>query len=229
MPSLAVGGRRIEYSVVRGRSAHYTYFRFRPDLTLEVAVPTRRRVDVEAEIRAKQRWVLNEAARLASIKPVLGDDYVMYGGVANRLAFVQGANEALAHDPSNSEVTVRAADRRRVREMVRRWFLKETSAYVVRKVSELAPVVGVRPSRVDTREIGKWGYCTVGGRLTFSSQLVALPGRLREYVVLHELTHLAVFDHSQAFRRRLGALCPDRRSLEKELDSYLPYDRFSPP
>jgi predicted metal-dependent hydrolase len=125
-------------------------------------------------------------------------------------------------------VDVYTDDRRRFKELVRRWFLRETSAYVVRRVAELAPRVGAKPARVDVREMGKWGYCTRGGRLSFSWQLIALPERLREYVVLHELTHLLEFNHSIAFRRRLGAVLPDFHDLEGELDLISPYDRFSP-
>ncbi len=229
MPSLLLGGKRIEYSVVRGRSSRYTYFRFKENLTLEVALPRGRKVDVEAEITAKRSWVIKESARIADSKFVLGENHVMYGGLAQKLVFVQGAREELVHDPTLNVVTIFSSERRGIREHVRRWFLKETSTYVVKKVAELAPIMGVRPSKVDVREIGKWGYCTRGGRISFSWQLISLPDRLREYVVIHELAHLAVFNHSAAFRRRLRAACPDFRGREKELDTYLPYSRLGPP
>lgn len=76
---------------------------------------------------------------------------------------------------------------------------------------------------VDVREIGKWGYCTKGGRLTFSWQLIALSERLREYVVLHELTHLREFNHSAAFKDRLQSVCPDFRDRERDLGLVAPY------
>ncbi|MDG6909827.1 MAG: M48 family metallopeptidase, partial [Nitrososphaerota archaeon] len=59
--------------------------------------------------------------------------------------------------------------------------------------------------------------------------LIALSERLREYVVLHELTHLLEFDHSARFRSRLARVCPDFRDREKELDLVAPYDRLAPP
>ncbi len=105
--------------------------------------------------------------------------------------------------------------------------MRESSAYAVRKVSELSPKLGVRPSRVDVREMGKWGYCTREGRLSFSWQLAALPERLREYVVLHELTHLTEFNHSRSFRKKLASVCPDFRDRERELDRVVPYDRLA--
>ncbi len=160
---------------------------------------------------------------------VLTSETVLYRGTALRLTFSEGKGERLSPDPAAGQVLVYARDRRATRELVRRWFLKETSAYAVKRVAELAPVVGAKPSRVDVREIGKWGYCTRDGRISFSWQLIALPESLSEYVILHELTHLQEFNHSAAFRKRLAAVCPDYRVREKELDLVVPYDKLGPP
>ena len=214
MPTVDLGPRRIEYYVVKGTSRRYTYFRFRQDLTLEVVLPQGRSVNAEKAIMNRLGWLRREYDRLASTRHVLGPDEVMFDGRMLRVMFSESPTDSLAPAPSQGIVTLRAADAKRIRELVRRWFLAESSAYVVKKVAEFAPRLGVKPSRVDVREIGKWGYCTRGGRLSFSWQLVALPERLREYVVLHELTHLLHFDHSPAFKRRLASCCPDFRERE---------------
>lgn len=229
MPSFDLGSRRIEYQVVKGESRRYTYFRVRADLTLEVVLPRGRKVDIEKAIAEQSRWLQREYERVARTRSVLAGDEIMYDGMLLKLVFSEVAGDSLVPEPSKGTVTMRAGDAGRVRELVRRWFLAESSAYVVKKVAELAPKMGVRPTRVDVREIGKWGYCTRKGRLSFSWQLIALPERLREYVVLHELTHLVHFDHSPGFKRRLAAVCPDFRQRERDLDLVAPYDRLGLP
>lgn len=227
LPSLELGPKTIEYKVTRGTSRKYTYFRFRPDLTLEVFVPRGRTIDVERELRARSSWISREQHRLSRTRTVLSREEVMFDGNLLRIRPSDGPADGLTPDLARGEVLVHASDPKRVRELVRRWFLRESSAYAVRKVAELAPRVGVKPARVDVREIAKWGYCTRQGRLSFSWQLVALPERLREYVVLHELTHLIEFNHSPDFKRRLSAVCPDFRARERELDLIAPYDRLA--
>ena len=229
LPTVELGSLKIRYALIRGTSRRYTYFRFRPDLTLEVVLPRGRAVDVEKAIMGRSRWLRREYERLSRTRSVLTADEVMFDGRMLKVLFSPGAGDSLVPEPSKGTVTVRASEAGRVRELVRRWFLAESSAYAVKKVAELAPKIGVRPSRVDVREMGKWGYCTRGGRLSFSWQLAALPERLREYVVLHELAHLLHFDHSQAFRRSLASACPDFREREKELDLVSPYDRLALP
>lgn len=229
MPYLDLGPRRVEYEVVRGTSRRYIYFRIRPDLTLEVVLPRRRTVNVEKAIRERSLWLQQEYERMSMTRRVLSKDMVMLGGRLLKVVFQNGLQDSLSPDLDRSIVEVRTDDRRRLKELVRRWFLSESSVYAIHKVGELAPKVGAKPARVDVREIGKWGYCTKDRRLSFSWQLIALPERLREYVILHELIHLLEFNHSAAFRKKLGAVCPDFRDREKELAFVVPYDRLAPP
>lgn len=229
MPSLDLGNRRVEYSIIKGTSRRYTYFRFRPDLTLEVVLPSGRSVDVERAIKGKSLWLRREYERLSKTKNVLSKERVMYDGKILNVVFSAGPVGQPLPDMAKGEVIVDARDSKQLRELVRRWFLRESSAYAVKKVAELAPSLGVKPNRVDVREIGKWGYCTRDGRLSFSWQLIALPERLREYIVLHELTHLLEFNHSPAFKMKLATVCPDFRDRERELDLVAPYDRLAPP
>ena len=196
-------------------------------MTLEVVLPRGRRVDVERAIAERSGWLRRERDRRSKTKTVLDRVLGMIAGKLLRILFSRGLGYSIRPDLSEGTVTFPAGGSEQIRELVRRWLLAESSAYAVRKVAELAPLLGVRPSRVDVREIGKWGYCTRGGRLSFSWQLIALPEKLREYVVLHELTHLVHFDHSKSFKRRLAAVCPDFRERERELDLVAPYDRLA--
>jgi len=223
VPALEIGGKRIEYLVLRGVSRRYTYFRFRSDLTLEVVLPRGRLGDASTAISQRRDWILKKYEEMEKTKRILDDDRVMFDGAFLEIVYEKAYDkEEILPDPPGGRVVVRASERSRVRELVRRWFLRETSRYVVRKLSELAPTLPAAYKRADVREIKNWGYCTRSGRLSFSWQLIALPERLREYVVLHELTHLEEFNHSPAFKRRLAKVCPDYRQRERELDYISP-------
>ncbi len=223
LPALEIGGKRIEYLVLRGTSRRYTYFRFRPDLTLEVVLPRGGRGDAGSAIAQRRQWILEKYEAMQKSKRILDDERVMFDGRLLDILFEEaGDKEELVPDPRRGTVVARASDRSRVAELVRRWFLRESSRYVAAKLSELSPILPAGYRRADVREIRNWGYCTRTGRLSFSWQLIALPERLREYVVFHEVAHLDVFNHSPAFKRRLAQLCPDFLQRERELDLISP-------
>ena len=54
-----------------------------------------------------------------------------------------------------------------------------------------------------------WGSCSSKGNLNFSYKLLFLPPCLRDYVVLHELCHLRVLNHSQVFWDTMAEVMPD--------------------
>lgn len=147
MPALEIGGKRIEYLVLRGTSRRYTYFRFRSDLTLEVVLPRGRLGDASRAITERREWILQKYEEMQRTKRILDDQRVMFDGKFLEISFEQGLEkEEILPDLERGIVVVRASDRSRVKELVRRWFLKETSRYVMKRLADLAP-----PCRPPTR------------------------------------------------------------------------------
>ncbi|MBY0309911.1 M48 family metallopeptidase [Patescibacteria group bacterium] len=62
----------------------------------------------------------------------------------------------------------------------------------------------------DTRR--SWGSCSSKGNLNFNYKLLFLPPCLREYIIIHELCHLRVLNHSVDFWREVESLMPDAKA-----------------
>src|SRR3954452_5057906 len=88
-------------------------------------------------------------------------------------------------------------DPQRVSEADARTAVRELVAMFV---EEEAPRIGVRPSRIQIRDQrSRWGSCSTRGTLSFNWRLVLAPLDVLDYVVVHELCHLRVPNHSRAF------------------------------
>lgn len=62
-----------------------------------------------------------------------------------------------------------------------------------------------------------WGSCSSRGNLNFNYKIVLLPERLADYIVVHELCHLAALNHSTRFWRLVGESLPDYKLLRAQL------------
>jgi predicted metal-dependent hydrolase len=70
--------------------------------------------------------------------------------------------------------------------------------------------IGRKPSRVGVRDTkSRWGSCSAKGALSFSWRLVLMPEAVADYVVAHEVAHLAEMNHGPRFWRLLETLVPD--------------------
>jgi predicted metal-dependent hydrolase len=77
------------------------------------------------------------------------------------------------------------------------------------RLMELAAQHGHIVAGVTVRDQrSRWGSCSPAGRISLNWRLVQVPPLVRDYVLLHELTHLAVSNHSPKFWKALEAVCP---------------------
>jgi predicted metal-dependent hydrolase len=104
---------------------------------------------------------------------------------------------------------------------VERWYRREAAARAAARIDAWAPLVGERPQRLSIRDPrSRWGSCSSRGTLSFSWRLVLAPAEILDYVVVHELCHLAVPNHSAAFWRMVEMHYPHRREAEAWLRRY---------
>ena len=88
-------------------------------------------------------------------------------------------------------------------------------------VNRWAQRMGLEVGRVQFRDMTrKWGSCSSNGNITLNKALFYLPEHLVRYIVVHELVHIIVLDHSPAFWDKLGEYLPDCKTLEQELERY---------
>lgn len=70
--------------------------------------------------------------------------------------------------------------------------------------------LGVRPRRhVKVLDLGfRWGSCSADGQLNFHWRIMQLPPQVIDYIVVHELAHLKIGDHSPEFWAEVGRVMP---------------------
>lgn len=90
-------------------------------------------------------------------------------------------------------------------------FLRESArAACAGGVTRQAARLGRVPGRISLRDPrSRWGSCTSRGDLMFSWRLAMAPVRVLDYVVAHEVAHLAELNHSARFWAVVADLCPD--------------------
>jgi predicted metal-dependent hydrolase len=80
--------------------------------------------------------------------------------------------------------------------------------------------IGVKLCQIHVRDMrSKWASMSTAGRLTLNTDLLCVTKDLGEFVIIHELVHLLVPNHSGLFKSYMRAYCPDWERRDRELQS----------
>lgn len=98
----------------------------------------------------------------------------------------------------------------RIVEAFQRWYRTRAEDRIPASVDRWSALTGSHPTRVLIRnQRRRWGSCGVDGTLRFNWRLVLAAPPLLDYVVVHELAHLAVRNHSPNFWAQVAQVMPD--------------------
>jgi predicted metal-dependent hydrolase len=177
--------------------------------------------EAERFVRDSADWIArtrdrveDEAARLACRRAEPIPTVISLPGI--RLRYVverrAGASEAVRASERAGRVILSGAvqDADACRTALRRWVRRVASRELAGMVDSLAAETGLAPRAVSvTWPRARWGSCSALGDVRVSVDLAFLPPELARAVIVHELAHLSIHDHSRRFWCLLAVHDPD--------------------
>ncbi len=228
--TLPRSGRLLSYELER-KSVKNLNLRVRRDRTLHLSIPRRTTVAAaEAFLIEREDWILTALATMearAAAHPTIGGvigDSLPYLGGTMELVWQSGTPAAVEVDPEHRRLTARLPDpsdpdlRLAAVETFER---AETERLVKALVAQYFPAFAARgvayPAHIRVKHIrSRHGSCSPRTHsLNFAAKLCEYPLPFLEYVVVHELCHFLVPNHSAAFWREVAAVLPDYKARER--------------
>ena len=100
-------------------------------------------------------------------------------------------------------------------------YLLECRQYLPERVKYYAEKFGFKYARLSFRNnVSNWGSCSFDNNISLNVKLMKLPDEIIDYVILHELCHTVEKNHSAAFWKLVGKVCPNYATLRGRLRKY---------
>jgi predicted metal-dependent hydrolase len=107
----------------------------------------------------------------------------------------------------NGEMLAVGGSAESVRAQIEAWLRGEARRVVTALAHAKAERLGHPLLRISVRDVrSRWGSCSSAGALSFSWRLILAPPAVLDYVVAHEVAHLAERGHGPAFWRTVARL-----------------------
>jgi predicted metal-dependent hydrolase len=201
-----------------------------PDCRVQISAPeTASDEQVIAAAKQRSRWIYQQLrefrSRLEHVRPrqyISGESH-FYLGKQYVLKVIENPVDkpAVKLLRGKIEVTVREKSAGKIQTLLADWYnarAKEVFARRLEGMLEQALWVSEKPPlRVLTMQT-QWGSCSPAGRLMLNPHLVKAPRDCIDYVILHELCHLAEHNHSERFYRLMGQVMPNWEKVKGRLD-----------
>jgi len=87
-----------------------------------------------------------------------------------------------------------------------------------KKITFFAEKYNLKPNKIFIRnQSTRWGSCSTKGNLNFNYRFIFLPEELQDYLIVHELCHLAEMNHSSRFWSLVEQTIPDYKKRKTAL------------
>lgn len=111
-----------------------------------------------------------------------------------------------------------AARPEQIRDAVQAWLMRRARQHFTERLNHFAPQLNVRWSRLRLSSAQtRWGSARADGSISLNWRLLHYPPAVIDYVVVHELAHLRVMDHSPRFWDTVRTVVPDYPTLRRHL------------
>jgi len=228
--SIQFGEHTIEFTVAR-RERTTLEIAVEPDASVVVAAPIDAALTaIEEKVRKRAAWIRRQQRYFMQFLPRTPDrQYIagethLYLGRQYRLKVVLHAQAAVklargfivvqTHRPERAEVT---------RELVEQWYRNRAQAIFAQRLEVNLlrfPVPDdFRPKGLIVRQLRqRWGSMSPACRLLLNRRLIQAPVDAIDYVITHELCHIAVPHHGPEFFELLDRVLPDWPKRKNRLE-----------
>ena len=195
--------------------------------------------EIDKAVLEKSAWILKklsetrarhqrlESARIdwsdGATLPFLGETVKVvldpahnFGGVG---AALQPVDERAPGEPAKLLAGLPLnASAAQIQDVVQAWLMRQAKALFTKRLDHFTPQLGVTWRKLSLSSAGtRWGSASSNGSIRLNWRLIHFKLSVIDYVVVHELSHLRVMDHSPRFWDTVRAVVPDYADLRSQL------------
>ena len=231
METIQVNGREVEYRTKQGTSRKYVTLNFLSEDELEIILPREHTIDIEALLKRKAHLIERKHSEFLTRQRIIGEqrgslqkDQLLLFGEFYEVEINRSGKYAIALDDSKIRIhTPESAEAKNLGyEFLRKWIKRELLKTLNEYLREYGREMKAPTNRLYIKnQKTRWAsYSRKRRNIHFNIKLAALPKRIIEYIVIHELAHTLQRNHNKKFWFIVEKFCPDYEERRRELKEY---------
>jgi len=176
--------------------------------------------DISSLIVKKSKWITKQRAFFSKKSRIeLARNQLLLFGNRYSYFYDETYNRKIVVDHSHK--TIRAKRDLLEPAIQKRWYKNEAKKYLVSRTEELAERLHFKYKAIYIRDQRtKLGNCSDDRNISLNWRLIKASALVSDYIIIHELVHTKIMNHSGKFWTLLKSLYPDYKDAMNWLDKY---------
>lgn len=231
MPSINFNGQTINYILRLDKRRKTIQLKIISAAALEIISPAKlSNIEITEILAIKKRWLSNRFDKLAQLaaspinQNLVSGAQLLYQGKPYTLQVLLGADKPEIELTTDEIIVRQPSDSSRsdvsflTKGIVKAWLLDQAGKLFFEKTRYWATVIGVRPARITIKDQKtRWGSCSSLGNINYNWRIIMAPPPVADYLIIHELCHMRVPNHSAKFWQQVSLFSPEYQSCRKWL------------
>jgi len=213
---LRYGNSIIKYNVVKSKRRKTSEIRV-DESGVEIRTPIiKKDSEIQELIDEKKQWIFKKQLEFKDRKKQrdknLYKNIIIYFGKDVPLKIKTRQKNEKIHYSKNQFIIYLKTEysKKRIQNLYEKWLLEKACKYLVNRTEKIAQKTGIKHSQVIVKSLkSRWGSATNEGVINLNSKLLKSPKAVIDYIIIHELCHLKIGNHSTSFWSLVERHCPD--------------------
>ena len=200
------GNSRIVYSIKKSKRRKTSEIHV-DKKSVEIIVPeTKSLSEIKKMVEGKRNWILQRQSQLRQEKP--GPTYqnnttVPYLGKNYKLVIkLAQKSDGISKKNSRFVISLRSKrpSKKKTKLLYESWILENSQSILHKAMVRYSRKVGVKPKKIQMKKLrSKWGSLSNDNTININLHLLKADQKIVDYIILHEICHLKIKQHSHHF------------------------------
>ena len=219
------GKSTIQYSVVKSKRRKTSEIQVN-EKGVELRIPiSKTNLEIKNIMEGKKQWIYKKQLEFKSEKkdqkrniyktflPYLGRNYPLKVKINQKRNTVKFTSLEFIIN-----LTGKRPLKREIQSVYEKWLTVKATKYLEVRTEKLGVKTGLKPSKITIKGLkGRWGSA-LNGVIILNSSLMKCPKDVIDYIIIHELCHLRIKDHSYKYWNLVRKYYPKYQEKVKELE-----------
>ena len=158
---------------------------------------------IKKVLKSKETWIKSKINNYSSnyeITDQITQGFVKFKNTKLKIYFENGMKKKITYEKGILKFTSNFKNIEEKKKLVGEWLRKESEIYLRQRIKTISLKVGIKFKSLKIKSYtGRWGSCDSFGVICLNWKLIMLPTDVIDYVIIHELAHIIVPNHSKIF------------------------------